>query len=451
LLFWFWLQVLRHPTRALWRLIKLLWWTGFGLVAVVVWLHLAVRHPTAAFLAGLVFVIWVIAVRVGWRYAWPVLRPHLRIVVPDGLWYLRMRYTWPELATDARLTVYDPVKRVHGYMLATWARTEHGWTIHGRVLGGQTVATYAAAADVLRSAWAAHRVTVDAPSPGYVRITVYLDDPLRIAFRPEPVRVPDLRQLRLGRRDDGRVWTERLIGRHWLIVGATGSGKGSVQWGVIRTVCPLIQAGLVQVWTLDPKRVEFVMGWRLFARYAYEPERMVEVVEEAARLVAERGDRMAGLSRLHEPTPDEPLVVLNIDELGALTVYVTDKKLRQRLNAALGLVLTQGRAVGVCVVGAVQDPRKDIVPMRALFTTRIALRLDEPGLVDLVLGRGALARGAACHEIPGDEATGAGIGYVTVDGDPIPGRVRAAYVSDADIADMVNRFGDHTRGLATPA
>ena len=154
---------------------------------------------------------------------------------------------------------------------------------------------------------------------------------------------------------------------------------------------------------------------------------------------------------MHEPTPEEPLVVLNIDELGALTVYVSDKKLRQRLNAALGLVLTQGRAVGVCVVGAVQDPRKDIVPMRALFTTRIALRLDEPGLVDLVLGRGALARGAACHEIPGDEATGAGIGYVTVDGDPIPGRVRAAYVSDTEIVDMVNRFGDHTRGLATPA
>lgn len=85
--------------------------------------------------------------------------------------------------------------------------------------------------------------------------------------------------------------------------------------------------------------------------------------------------------------------------------------------------------------------------MRQLFTTRIALRLDEPGLVDLVLGWSSLGREAACHEIPADEGSGAGVAYVTVDGDPMPQRVRAAHVTDADIADMVARFGDHTRGL----
>ena len=123
--------------------------------------------------------------------------------------------------------------------------------------------------------------------------------------------------------------------------------------------------------------------------------------------------------------------------MGFLTAYQPDRKLRERFNAALARVLTQGRAVGVLVVAAVQDPRKETVPLRALFPTRIALRLDEPSQVDLVLGDGALSKGAACHEIPADEATGAGIAYITSDGDPIPRRVRAAYVSDVDITAMV--------------
>ena len=44
--------------------------------------------------------------------------------------------------------------------------------------------------------------------------------------------------------------------------------------------------------------------------------------------------------------------------------------------------------MGVCVVGALQDPRKDVISLRNLFSTRIALRLDESDQVDMVLGDG---------------------------------------------------------------
>lgn len=141
--------------------------------------------------------------------------------------------------------------------------------------------------------------------------------------------------------------------------------------------------------------------------------------------------------------------MVNVDELAFLTAYQPDRKLRERLNAVLPLLLTQGRAVGVCVVAAVQDPRKEIVSFRSLFPVRVALRLDEPSQVDLVLGDGALDRGAACHLIGADEATGAGIGYVVVEGDAYPRRVRAGWVTDPDIHAMATEYPAPRAGATT--
>jgi S-DNA-T family DNA segregation ATPase FtsK/SpoIIIE len=70
------------------------------------------------------------------------------------------------------------------------------------------------------------------------------------------------------------------------------------------------------------------------------------------------------------------------------------------VNRALATLLTQGRAVGVCVVAALQDPRKEVIGYRNLFPTKIALRLDERTQVDMVLGDGAREAGARCDQIP---------------------------------------------------
>jgi hypothetical protein len=45
-------------------------------------------------------------------------------------------------------------------------------------------------------------------------------------------------------------------------------------------------------------------------------------------------------------------------------------------------------------VGAIQDPRKDVLPQRDLFPIRIGLRLNEGEHIDLTLGPGRPA--AAC-------------------------------------------------------
>jgi S-DNA-T family DNA segregation ATPase FtsK/SpoIIIE len=63
----------------------------------------------------------------------------------------------------------------------------------------------------------------------------------------------------------------------------------------------------------------------------------------------------------------EPLVAVIIDELAALTAYCTDRDARRRIAAALSLLLSQGRAVGITLVGTLQDPRKEVLPFRDLF------------------------------------------------------------------------------------
>ena len=51
------------------------------------------------------------------------------------------------------------------------------------------------------------------------------------------------------------------------------------------------------------------------------------------------------------------------------------------------------------MIAALQDPRKEVMSIRNLFPDRIAMRLDEPEQVDMVLGDGARDRGATADLI----------------------------------------------------
>jgi DNA segregation ATPase FtsK/SpoIIIE, S-DNA-T family len=114
--------------------------------------------------------------------------------------------------------------------------------------------------------------------------------------------------------------------------------------------------------------------------------------------------------------------------------------MKRRIETALGLLLSQGRTVGVVIVGAVQDPRKDVLPQRDLLTIRIGLRLNEAEHVQLVLGPGARNRGATCDLIPHSLP---GVGYVEVDGVAEPVRVRFPFHS----WDTITALGQSSQSL----
>jgi hypothetical protein len=89
-------------------------------------------------------------------------------------------------------------------------------------------------------------------------------------------------------------------------------------------------------------------------------------LEDAVVVMQERQATLRGVTRLYEPPSAEPLIVIFVDELAALS-YVNERELRRRIDNALGLLLSQGRAVGVSIIGAIRDPRKDVLPRVICF------------------------------------------------------------------------------------
>ncbi|TQN32631.1 S-DNA-T family DNA segregation ATPase FtsK/SpoIIIE [Haloactinospora alba] len=259
--------------------------------------------------------------------------------------------------------------------------------------------------------------------------------------RPVPDQV-DMAALEVGLCEDGTPWDLRLHGTHVLTVGVTGSGKGSVLWSAIRAMTPAMVAGTAQVWAIDPKRMELSYGRSLFARYADTAEAAVDVLEAAVSEMHARADRYAGIRRTHTPTVEDPFMLVVLDEVAFLTAYHPEKDIRRRAENAIATLTSQGRAVGVCVLAALQDPRKEVMNLRNLFPDKVALRLDEASQVDMVLGDDARERGANAHLI---DPNVPGVAFVRMEGSPLPVRVRAAFVSDDDIEAMANEYG--TRSL----
>jgi DNA segregation ATPase FtsK/SpoIIIE, S-DNA-T family len=409
------------------------------------------RHPRAAVLVAAVLVIWasfgslglLVAVSLAMvvLLAWERLNPdsYARLVArPARSWWRGHVYgaRWYGVMRVTGLTVSYQGREVMPE-LVTVSATHFVDVVVVRLVRGQSPADVADASDGLAHGLRVQSCRVQVSRPGFVLLELVRRDTLAkvIPALPIPVDV-ELRALPVGRKEDGSLWTLCLKGTHVLVVGATGAGKNSVLWSMVRALLPAIRDGLVRVLGADPKRMELAYGRPLFSWYASDPSEIVEMLEAAVAGMQARAASLAGQQRDHSPTREHPFVVVLLDEIAFLTAYQPDRKLRERVMAALATLTTQGRAVGYCVVAALQDPRKEVLTIRNLFPDRIAMRLDEPAQVDMVLGDGARDRGAACDLISSDRAVGAGIGYVRLEADPDPVRVRAAWVSDGDIRAM---------------
>ncbi len=414
------------------------------------------RHPALDLVAAALGYSWslagwpgpviltatVAAVLACWRWLWPV--SFFRFVTRPvrGRWrrsYYRRH--WLAVLTIARLApTYRG--RLLVPVLGKVSSTRFTDRVMVAVVSGQAVADFAARAENLAHGFGAMLCRVRSARPGFLVLEFVRRDALAAIIPAIPIGAhSDLKALPVGRREDGSPWLVRLHGTHLLIAGATGAGKGSVIWSLIRAMLGAMQDGLVQVLAADPKVMELAYGRGIFdtcGQYAATPQAIVAMLESAVADMQARAAKLAGKQRDHTPTAEFPFVVVLVDEVAFLTAYQPDKGLRERVKAALATLTTQGRAVGYCVVAALQDPRKEVMSIRNLFPDRIAMRLDEPEQVDMVLGDGARDRGATADLISTDPATGAGVAFVRLEADPDPVRVRAAWVSDDDIRAMAN-------------
>lgn len=312
-------------------------------------------------------------------------------------------------------------------------------TVWVRLVPGQHVRQWEQVLPELAETLRAERVGVERVRPQVIALVVQraesFTEVIDAPEMPWDADAVDLGAVYLGETEYGDDWCEAVLGQHWLVAGATGSGKNSLTWTPLRGLAPWIRDGLCRVWMCDPKQTELAPGRGLAYRYAAEEDECAELIAEfvADQQATQQHLAAQGL-RKFTPSPETPLNVLVLDELGALLAYGNASTARET-RRHLALVGSQGRATGHHMWGYVQEPSKDVVPVRDLFTLRVCLRVTSAAHVDMVLGDGARLRGALADEIPNTPET-AGIGYVIRQRSRTPLRVRAAYTSDAQIAEL---------------
>ncbi|MDU0289212.1 FtsK/SpoIIIE domain-containing protein [Saccharothrix longispora] len=309
-----------------------------------------------------------------------------------------------------------------------------------RLVPGQALRAFAAVVPELAATLKAERVAVEQGRPGEVALIVQRDEPfdrvIPAPVMPESSDAVDLRSLCLGETELGGEWREPLIGTHHLTAGATGAGKNSVVMAKLRAVAPMIRDGLVRPWVCDPKLFEFVaLRPILEGRYADNPEDCAELVERFVDNMQRKQKRLQRKGKRSVPvSPDHPVDWLILDEVGFLMAYSSEYA-NQIVNAC-AVISSMGRATNDVLDVYVQEPSKDVVPIRDLIPHRLCLRVTSERHPDMVLGDGARERGAIADEIGAEEST-AGIGFRVDPRSRTPRRVRAAYTTDRDIAELV--------------
>lgn len=246
--------------------------------------------------------------------------------------------------------------------------------------------------------------------------------------------------------ETGEVLTVGLA--HTLVIGATGSGKGSVLWAYVRSLLSSKNSGLVEFAGIDPKRTELKGCEALFGLgLAYTPDEILPLLEG---LVAKMRERQASGGRRFEPTVDQPMLLLVIDEFAAMTIGAA-KDVKSRIDGAFFALMTQGRSAGIAVLALAQQPQKEVLGnLRSQFVLRIALRTENRVETDMVLGEGAADDGARCHDLPvataGNGYRTAGLGWARTDTGQL-GRVRFPYTSDDEIETILEGVSDERAAL----
>jgi DNA segregation ATPase FtsK/SpoIIIE, S-DNA-T family len=379
------------------------------------------------------------------RFALPRVRTECRrLIVYAFSWRSVMRLS--ELTKDKRGREYRPKL---GQVRA------EGWRDLARVkmVKGQAPEQWELHASGLAHSFNAGSCRVRVVKPGRLELDFIHSDPLAHAI-PVPDLVDDaagvdLRRVVIGRSETGKPLRLQLLGTHVLTVGVSGAGKGSLLWSVAWALAPAVRAGRVKLYGIDPKGgMELGQAPEVFEQVVFDNgSRAVTLLEWLAQEVKRRAESYRGRRRMWTPESGDPFILLVVDELADLIAYQTDKNLRDRATRAVQATTSQGRAPGVCVLGLLQDPRKEVIAFRHLFSTRIAMRLDEPAQVDMVLGDGVRQRGAAAHEIP--EST-PGVAWVKEDGKREPVRARVFHVTDDHLAQLVT-YVTGRAALSAPA
>ena len=331
-------------------------------------------------------------------------------------------------------------------------RVPRGLEVTIRSLPSMSPAETAKAAERLGSALGASVMAESSPddAAGVVLTVVVGPDPLA-EVRAYPVAdaaSAPVGSALVGITEAGEQWTIPIIGGHALVVGMTGAGKGSVLGGIAVGMTPQIQARCIKMYGIDLKG-------------GVEQEAYKQIFEKRARTYAEAADLLAEINALlddrlelmrcdgvrdAELCPAYPGIVVMIDEAAMLTYAADSTKEEKSVDKNLRAILTRGRAASISVVAALQDPRKEALRSRDLFTSRIIMQVSGKSDSLMVLDRDEWEDGIQPEKkLKGMPGAAYAITVVERDGEPTKcdrNRVRAFWVDDATLNGLPPAPGD---------
>lgn len=213
-----------------------------------------------------------------------------------------------------------------------------------------------------------------------IKLRILTKDPFEHPL-PIPVRTPGSCFIRnpfdLGLSIEGQTTPVVLAGQHAIVVADTGGGKTALIQRIADFVTACCDAVIVDV---DPVKRGLKVFEPLAAMKARSPEEAELVL---AQLVAEAKRRIASMpptQNMWEPTPDEPAIVVVLDEFIKLSPEAKEM--------AIELLRNLGREALISVVIVTQDATKDVMGDAIADVPGLRIMLPcRAGDVPLVVGR----------------------------------------------------------------
>ena len=419
-----------------------LWWMGVPAAAAAGGLAWRVAHPAsfwyvkAPLTAARVYATWgAVARGCGlsrrrrrwrWTFDGAPLASHAMTVTQ------RRRVRRAEVELAPRIGLIRPIK--------------NGFRVSIRLHDGQTPEDYKRVLDRLAHAWRVHSVRVLSWRPGRVTLQATCCDPLTGV--QAPVCSDGLLRVRVGLLETSAPWViDFKTVPHWLITGATQSGKSTLLNAIIAGLAPqpvaLIGFDLKGGVELTPYTARLSALATTRAECSALLTDLVAILDERMRACRER--RVRNVWQLPEQERPTPIVVI-VDEVAELYLMAdkSEKDEIARTSTALLRVAQLGRAFGVYLVVAGQRVGSDLGPgvtaLRAQLTGRVCHRVTDPETAVMTLGDlDPAALTAACQippELPGVAIAAGSDGRWY--------RARSAYISE-EHAEQITQTYAHLR------
>lgn len=396
-----------------------------------------------------------------------VASPWLRRRVPNVWWALcgypaaavRVLWTWRQLADLQNLSVpkrpplavlggvvlrgraLKPIKPRMGF--PRWQRG--GLVVRVRLHAGQTPEAYAAACESMAHAWQMFAVRAVSDARGSVSLRASAWDPLTVPFVPFVGSAGVLSAV-VGLWEDGARWLIDLRRvPHWLIVGATRSGKSTLVAALVSQLARQ-KVALVGIDLKGGMELSLFED-RLSALATTRGEaadllgKLVEVALSRMALCREAGAR--SIWELPEKGRPVPVVVL-VDEVAELYLMASnsDKAEVTQVSTALLRLGQLGAALGIHLLIAGQRVGSDLGPgvtaLRAQLAGRVCFRVSDKGTAEMALGdldREALD---AVQEIS-DDTPGVAVAFGAAGGSWM--RARSQLVTPEEAQRVAKRYG----------